>query len=65
MARNDQDPEIVWALKSKAIYRVFKRGGRYTIIDHNEMRWVVERRPDEVMRSIKQQLSWLEDLLTA
>lgn len=51
-----QDPELVWRIKSKAIFNVYKRGGRYTLVDHNDVQWVIERRPEVVYAQIKRRM---------
>ena len=61
MARK-QDDLLTWKMKVAAIWHVYQFGGRVTLIDADEVRWVVERKPDAVLKQIQGRLA-LEGVL--
>lgn len=61
----EPDPLLVWKMKVTAIYQVYQFGGRVTLIDHNDVQWIIERRPEAVLKQIKRTLATLRDCITA
>jgi hypothetical protein len=52
-----QDDLLTWKMKVAAIWHVYQFGGRVTLFDADNKKFIVERRPDEVLKQIKSTIS--------
>lgn len=51
-----EDDLLTWKMKVAAIWHVYQFGGRVTLIDADDRKWVVERRPEVVAKRVRERL---------
>lgn len=52
-----EDDLLTWKMKVAAIWHVYQFGGRISLIDADERKWVVERRPEVVVKQVRDRLA--------